>query len=201
MLQNPTMRICSSFTQPRARATGKMARWSVQLFEIGARSRERRRPSGNHHSPSLFLPLAARSFPKEIEVWDKAGNVARKVASQPLQERVSLTGVQTGSAFHHVEAIRPRHTPLGRSVGQGQSPQRSALLLAIASSLSRRRFTANPRRSSKPSSASREWNSSKTEYGPDRRFQRQKRWQRTFLVDLDKPSASKLIWARNNQDR
>ena len=32
-------------------------------------------------------------------------------------------------------------------------------------------------------------------------FERQKRWQRTFLVDLDKPSASKLIWARNNQDR
>jgi hypothetical protein len=32
-------------------------------------------------------------------------------------------------------------------------------------------------------------------------FERQKRWERTFLVDLDKPSESRLIWSRNNQDR
>src|SRR5262249_11376607 len=32
-------------------------------------------------------------------------------------------------------------------------------------------------------------------------FQRQKRWQRIFLVDLDKPSEGRVIWERNNQDR
>jgi dipeptidyl aminopeptidase/acylaminoacyl peptidase len=32
-------------------------------------------------------------------------------------------------------------------------------------------------------------------------FERQKRWQRTFLVDLDKGGEARLIWSRNNQDR
>src|SRR5207302_7491602 len=32
-------------------------------------------------------------------------------------------------------------------------------------------------------------------------FDRQKRWQRTLLVDLDKGGEPRQIWARNNQDR
>ena len=45
--------------------------------------------------PFSYL-LSYRSFPKEIEVWDHAGKMVHKVASQPMEERVSLTGVAPG---------------------------------------------------------------------------------------------------------
>lgn len=48
------------------------------------------------HRPFSYL-LGVRSFPKEIEVWDITGKMVHKVASQGLEERVSLTGVDRKS--------------------------------------------------------------------------------------------------------
>src|SRR5260370_11499617 len=47
------------------------------------------------HRPFSYLH-AAREFPKEIEVWDRAGKVLHKLASLPLEDRVPLNGVMTG---------------------------------------------------------------------------------------------------------
>ena len=47
------------------------------------------------HRPFSYLH-DARAFPKEIEVWDRAGKVLHKVASLPLEDRVPINGVITG---------------------------------------------------------------------------------------------------------
>ena len=47
------------------------------------------------HRPFSYLH-DARSFPKEIEIWDRTGKVIHKVASQPLEDRVPINGVMTG---------------------------------------------------------------------------------------------------------
>jgi dipeptidyl aminopeptidase/acylaminoacyl peptidase len=43
---------------------------------------------------SHLIPM--NGFPQEIEVWSRAGQLAKKVADVPSREGVSLTGVQTG---------------------------------------------------------------------------------------------------------
>src|SRR6185369_2504744 len=47
------------------------------------------------HRPFSYLH-DARSFPKEIEIWDRTGKVLLKVSSQPLEDRVPINGVMTG---------------------------------------------------------------------------------------------------------
>lgn len=47
------------------------------------------------HKPYSYQ-LPARSFPEEIEVWDRAAKPEYKVASLPLAEHVPLNGVRTG---------------------------------------------------------------------------------------------------------
>ena len=47
------------------------------------------------HRPFSYLH-AVRSFPREIEVWDRAGKVLHKVASLPLEDKVPINGVPTG---------------------------------------------------------------------------------------------------------
>ena len=55
------------------------------------------------HRPFSYLH-DARSFPKEIEIWDRTGKVIHKVASQPLEDRVPINGVMTGPRTHTVAA-------------------------------------------------------------------------------------------------
>jgi dipeptidyl aminopeptidase/acylaminoacyl peptidase len=43
---------------------------------------------------SHLIPM--NGFPQDIEVWSRAGQMARKIADVPTREGVSLTGVQTG---------------------------------------------------------------------------------------------------------
>jgi dipeptidyl aminopeptidase/acylaminoacyl peptidase len=47
------------------------------------------------HRPFSYLHQAS-AFPKEIEIWDRAGKVLHKVASQPLEDKVPINGVMTG---------------------------------------------------------------------------------------------------------
>ncbi len=43
---------------------------------------------------SYLHPVSA--FPKDVEVWDRSGQLAYKVASLPLEDRVPIEGVPTG---------------------------------------------------------------------------------------------------------
>ena len=162
-------------------------------------------PDGRHflvttvHHPFSYL-LGVRSFPKEIEVWDRTGKMIHKVASLPLQERVSLTGVPTGprniqwrpnelATLMWVEALD------GGDL-RTQVPFRDRLVALKAP------FTGEPVELFK--TQQRFQGIQMAEKGGlalVEDYERQRRWQRTFLVDLDKHTEPRLIWARNNQDR
>lgn len=58
-------------------------------------------PDGQHilveqiHRPYSYL-VTVRSFPREVDVWTRSGQLAYHVASLPLQENVPMAGVPTG---------------------------------------------------------------------------------------------------------
>jgi dipeptidyl aminopeptidase/acylaminoacyl peptidase len=47
------------------------------------------------HRPYTYLHVYS-AFPKEVEIWDRTGKVERKIASLPLEDRVPVDGVPVG---------------------------------------------------------------------------------------------------------
>jgi dipeptidyl aminopeptidase/acylaminoacyl peptidase len=54
---------------------------------------------------SHLIPM--NGFPQDIEVWSRAGQLAKKIADVPSREGVSLTGVQTGPRGIHWRPDQP----------------------------------------------------------------------------------------------
>jgi dipeptidyl aminopeptidase/acylaminoacyl peptidase len=151
------------------------------------------------HRPFSYL-YSVRSFPKEIEIWDRNGKVVHKVASLPLQERVSLTGVPTGPRNITWRPDEPATLMWVEALDGGdlknQVPFRDRLMGLKAP------FTGEPAELFKTQQRFQGVQiMEKGGVALIEDFERQKRWQRTFLVNLDKHDDPKLIWARNNQDR
>jgi dipeptidyl aminopeptidase/acylaminoacyl peptidase len=48
---------------------------------------------------SHLIPM--NGFPEDVEIWNRRGEVARKIADVPSREGVPLTGVQTGPRAYH----------------------------------------------------------------------------------------------------
>ncbi len=151
------------------------------------------------HRPFSYL-LGVRSFAKEIEVWDRTGKIIHKVVSQPLEERVSLTGVPTGPRGIQWRPNEPATLLWVQALDGGDiknpAPFRDRVVALKAP------FTGGPVELFK--TQQRFQGIQMTENGGlalIEDFERQKRWQRTFLVDLDTHTEPRLIWARNNQDR
>jgi dipeptidyl aminopeptidase/acylaminoacyl peptidase len=162
-------------------------------------------PDGSHilvttvHRPFSYL-LSVRSFPKEVEIWDRAGKMLHKVASLPMEERVSLTGVPTGPRNIQWRPDQPATVMWVEALDGGdlknQVPFRDRIVTLKAP------FSGEPAELIK--TQQRFQGIQFAEKGGTaliEDFERQKRWQRTFLVDLDKGGEPRLIWARNSQDR
>jgi dipeptidyl aminopeptidase/acylaminoacyl peptidase len=163
-------------------------------------------PDGKHflvvriHKPYSYLH-PANAFPKDVEVWDRAGRVVHKLASLPLQDQVPIEGVPTGprgyswrptsdSTLVWVEALDGGDTRKKASV-------RDRVLMLKAP------FEGEPTELAK------------TEHrfagmtGGERSgvvlirdMDRTRRWTRTFLYNADSPSqAARVIWDRSMQDR
>ncbi|HEY2012258.1 MAG TPA: prolyl oligopeptidase family serine peptidase, partial [Bryobacteraceae bacterium] len=151
------------------------------------------------HRPFSYL-LSVRSFPKEIEVWDRTGKLVHKVASQPLEERVSLTGVPTGPRFITWYSSDPATLMWVEALDKGDLKNKVPFrdhILALKSP-----FTGEPREVFKTEQRFQGIQFfEKGSMALVEDFERQKRWQRTFLIDMDKGGEPRLIWARNNQDR
>ena len=77
------------------------------------------------HKPYSYQ-LPARSFPEEIEVWDRAAKTEYKVASLPLADHVPLEWRPHGTAFNRVAAGKARHADLGRGARRRQSERNSS---------------------------------------------------------------------------
>ena len=152
------------------------------------------------HRPFSYL-FPDGAFPKDIEVWDTKGKVVYKVASQPLADQVPINGVITGPRSIRWVATAPATLTWAKALDDGDPRKKvahrdSVFALkapftgqAIELFKTEHRFQAGGF-GERPG----------TMFFAD--FERDKRFVRTFVFDLEKPTtAPKLLWGRNQQDR
>jgi dipeptidyl aminopeptidase/acylaminoacyl peptidase len=152
------------------------------------------------HRPYSYLHPYA-DFPTEVEVWNKGASQVKTLASLPLADRVPIDGVRTGprsyqwlpedrSSLVWVEAMdggNPREKALFRDrVLRLDDP--AAGQPTEVTKLAERFAGMQP--------------FAKSGWALVEDYERDKRWVRTFLVDLKgEGSPARLLFARNAQDR
>jgi dipeptidyl aminopeptidase/acylaminoacyl peptidase len=136
-------------------------------------------------------------FPRELQVWDRKGKLAYRVADLPLQDRVPIEGVPTGPRSVHWHPVEPATLLWLEALDEGDPRKKVAhrdKLMAIKAP-----FREQPTEMCKTEHrfAGLTWTekggrSLVTDYDRDRR------WIRTFLINMDSPAReSKLLWSRN----
>ncbi|HEX4604487.1 MAG TPA: prolyl oligopeptidase family serine peptidase [Candidatus Angelobacter sp.] len=177
-------------------------------------------PDGKHllvsriHRPYSYL-LPESDFPREVEVWSLTGKLEYKVASLPLEEHVPIEGVPLGPRDYQWVPMQPATLVWADALDGGdpkaKAPFRDELMMLSAP------FTDDPRELVKleqrfvpagaggggggfRSGSAIEWG--ENGIGLVRDYNRDRRWLRTFLVDIAKPGQQpKLIWERSIRDR
>lgn len=163
-------------------------------------------PDGNHllttavKRPYSYLH-PYNDFPREVEVRDRAGNKERTVASLPLADRVPIDGVQpgprnvawqpgSGASLLWVEAL------------DGGNPKEKALFRDRVVML-KAPFAGEPTQVTRLEQRFQSMmvaDNGTVALMSD--YERNKRWSRTFLIDLEHPDqAPELLFSRNIQDR
>ncbi len=150
------------------------------------------------HRPYSYL-LAAGSFPKDVEVWDREGKVVLKVASLPLADGVPIEGVPTGPRDVHWVPTESS-TLVWAEALDGGDPRKKVPF---------RDEIKTHDVGGKPTTIARtEHRFTGLLFGPKGSpallsdYDRDHRRRRTFLVDLLEPGAApRLVWDRSTQDR
>ena len=162
-------------------------------------------PDGNHilvgriHRPFSYL-YPDFAFPRDVEVWDPKGKVIHKVASLPLADQVPIDGVATGPRNYRWRPTEPA-TLIWVEALDGGDPKkkvshRDRVLMLKAP------FTGAPTELYKT-----EQRFAGMQFGERAGlafisdYDRDRRWTRTFMMNLDSNEAPKMIWSRNVQDR
>jgi dipeptidyl aminopeptidase/acylaminoacyl peptidase len=153
-----------------------------------------------HQRPYSYL-LASPAFPKEIEVWDRGGKVAFKLASLPLADRVPIEGVPTGPRGYHWHPTDPATLVWLEALDDGDPkkkvPHRDAVLTLAAP------FDGKPSELARTEHrfAGLTWGD-KGKLALLRDFDRDRRRGRTFLLEPGSPGKEpRLVWDRSIQDR
>jgi dipeptidyl aminopeptidase/acylaminoacyl peptidase len=176
-------------------------------------------PDGQHilvsriRRPYSYLSPESE-FPREVEVWDLKGKLEYKVASQPLAEHVPVEGVLTGPRSSEWVATEPATLLWADALDGGdpkaKAPYRDRLMLLRAP------FKDQPKELDKleqryapgggfggggfGARSGVEWG--ENGIGLVRDYDRDRRWTRTFLIDINQPGQTpKLIWERSIRDR
>lgn len=163
-------------------------------------------PDGGHvlvartHRPYSYLhPLD--SFPKDVEVWDRSGKMVFSVAKLPLADRVPLEGVPVGPRGFEWRPNEPATLFWVEAMDGGNPkekvPHRDRILMAKAP------FQGAPAEVFQTEQRFRGLQfteDGKVAFIED--YERMRRWQRTFVVNPDRPgSAPRTLFSRNVQDR
>jgi dipeptidyl aminopeptidase/acylaminoacyl peptidase len=152
----------------------------------------------NHRPYSYLLPVYA--FPKEVEVWDRSGKVAARIASLPLADAVPIEGVPTGPRDFHWVSTEPATLVWAEALDEGNPkkkvPHRDVLKRQRLGEASPTTLTKTQHRFAGLT------------FGPEGApallsdYDRNTRRRRTFLLDLSRPtSPPALVWDRSIQDR
>lgn len=147
---------------------------------------------------SYQVPM--RLFPQEIEVWDRSGDVAYAVASQPLLDNLPPGGwVQTGPRSVSWRPAQPATLYWAEALDGGnpraQAAQRDRVMTVSAP------FSSEPTELARTEErfAGIDWAESDVALISD--MERSKRWRRTYLFNPDRPSAEwKLVHEYSTED-
>jgi dipeptidyl aminopeptidase/acylaminoacyl peptidase len=184
-------------------------------------SRVQPSPDGLHflvsriHRPYSYI-MPESDFPREVEVWDRAGKLEYKVASQPLADRLPVDGVLTGPRDSEWVATLPATLVWAEALDGGdpktKAPYRDHLMMLGApfkgqlvelAKLEQRYTSRGVGGGGGGGFGGRngiEWG--ENGIGLVRDFDRDRRWTRTFLINVNQPGqAPKLIWERSIRDR
>jgi dipeptidyl aminopeptidase/acylaminoacyl peptidase len=79
---------------------------------------------------SRLVPL--NDFPKDVEIWNRQGQLVRKIADLPLAENIPINGVPTGPRSYRWQPIHPATLVWVEALDQGdlrnKVPQRDRIL-------------------------------------------------------------------------
>jgi dipeptidyl aminopeptidase/acylaminoacyl peptidase len=160
-------------------------------------------PDGNyllieriHHPYSYVLPYEL--FPTEVEVWSRAGKLAYKVISRPLQDNLPIQGVPVGPREVTWKPTEPA-TLYWREALDGGNPKNKVAERDKLMKLSAP-FTAQPhevvRTQQRLMNVS--WSETGALFLTD--YDRDRKWIRTLLIATE-GAEPKELWSRNQQDR
>ena len=142
--------------------------------------------------------LPSFQFPRDVELWDRAGRLVRKLADVPMSDTVPVNGVfdgPRGFTFHPVQADRLFWAEaLDKGDPKVKVPQRDRVVMLKAP------FTAEPTEVFKT-----EWRYAGlafTENGTAiaNEFDRPSRMRRAWLFDNDFPTPPRKIWELRTED-
>ncbi len=161
-------------------------------------------PGGSHvlveriHRPYSYL-CAYYRFPKEVELWTTAGDLAEAVASLPLAEEVPIRGVPTGPRNY---MWRPTETAtllwaeaLDGGNPKAKAPNRDRLMIKPVGGTAIEFCKVEERL------AGLQWSEKGglallSDYDPDRH------WTRTYVINADDRAVpSRLLWDMSWDDR
>jgi len=175
-------------------------------------------PDGQHflvtriRRPYSYI-VPQTDFPREIEVWNSSGKLEFKVASQPLADHVPIEGVLTGPRDVEWVSTRPATLVWAEALDGGDPKnkvpfrdqlltlgapfkQQPAELLKMEQRFMPGGFGAEPGGSSRRGI---EWG--ENGIGLVRDYDRDRRWTRTFLIDINQAGKAKLVWERSIRER
>ena len=139
-------------------------------------------------------------FPKEIEVWDRAGR-ATPIAKLPLAERVPIHGVPTGPRDHSWRSTEPATLVWAEALDGGdwntKVPARDKVMTLSAP------FTATPVELTRTEQrfAGYDWTEQKS-IALLHEVDENKHWQKTFIANVDDPKAKPaLLWDMSYDER
>lgn len=174
-------------------------------------------PDGAHiltarlHRPYSYL-LQYDAFAKDVEVWDYSGKVEFKLASLPLAEHVPIEGVPTGPRDYEWIATQPATVVWAEALDGGDTRAKVPYhdhLLILAAPFSGQpvelmkleyRFSTGPGSFLGGGFQAIFWGEHGMGLVHD--YDRDRRWIRTFMVNLNQPGApARLIWERSVRDR
>jgi dipeptidyl aminopeptidase/acylaminoacyl peptidase len=149
-----------------------------------------------HRPYSYQLPVS--SFPQNVETWDRSGAVVHTLAKLPLQDRVPIEGVPTGPRNVHWMPSRPHTLVWVEALDDGDPkkkvPHRDRLVMSDGPSDVVYVLAEVEHRF-----AGLTWGSNGIFLLRD--YDRDRRWSRTFLKDVERFFDVNLIWDRSVQDR
>lgn len=153
-----------------------------------------------HRKPYSYLHTAF-AFPKDVEVWDRAGKVGYKLASLPLQDQIPIDGVATGPRAYSWRPTDASTLVWVEALDGGDTKKKAALRDRVL--MLKAPFLGQPMELAKTEHrfAGITWGE-KDGLVMIRDADRARRWSRTFLYNADQPGqAARLIWDRSMQDR